>query len=289
MKTIKIMVVSLLIMLFVSCNKDEMINQQELIHKNKVSSLGNVSGAKLSTSGLYPVYEVKSEIMMHFQHFCQFNATGGVDGSAACGPTSYMMAAYCLAKYKDPNTLYRCNATKLTNIVQQTGVSTNILKLYNYALNYDNSFLTPSKLSTTNRETMKTFLKDALANDKFIITFITGYVYSPSTVNKKCFYTNTSSINSDMKPTGNTKIGTNPNYITGLNENGSTIGGHIIVLVRFVQTAADGSGYVEYIDPLANAYSPSNRRYVSFSRLLDSMMWNGDGNTTYDALTLGSN
>jgi hypothetical protein len=134
---------------------------------------------------------------------------------------------------------------------------------------------------------MKNFIKSSLANDRFVIAFVTGYVYSPSTVNEPYFYTNSSLVNADLIATGNTKLGTKKNYITTLNENGSTVGGHIIVIVKFVQTASDGSGYIEYIDPLANAHSPSNRRFVSFTRLLDSMAWNGDSNTAYDALALG--
>jgi hypothetical protein len=238
----------------------------------------------LSTSGLNPVYEIKPEIMAYFQHFYQLNATGNVNGSAACGPTSYMMAAYCLAKYKDPNTLYRCSATKLTNIVQITGLSTGLSTLSSYARTYDNTFLSVATSYGSKRETMKTFIKNSLLVDKFVVTAINAYVIYPSPVDNENYSLN-SSLNGDLNSGSDLTSGNYRNYISSSDEGGK-VGGHIIVLVKFVQTAVDGSGYVEYIDPIAPLHSPSNRRYVSFSRLLDAIKMNGN-NTYYDAFSLG--
>jgi hypothetical protein len=287
MKKVRLIAACLLVV-FSSCNQEETLLQQGSGNDDaKITKNGTLT-EKTTSSGKLTTYEIKPEIMVNFKYYYQLNAPSPVDGSKACGPTSYMMATYCLAKYKyGNNCTYTCDGEQLKTIVGKTGVSTDILDLYTYAKKTDNSFLVADKKSTTDRELIKKFITSSLANDRFIITFITGYVYKPSTATKECFWSNDGSVNADMKMTGNIKTGAMPNYITGLNENGTTIGGHIIILTKFVQTHLDGSGYIEYIDPVASSHSPSNRRYVSFTRLLDSMMWNGSGDNMYDALSLG--
>ena len=94
----------------------------------------------------------------------------------------------------------------------------------------------------------------------------------------------------------NPDLGTSPLYITSKpEENSSNIGGHVIVLIA-INTDATGDGVVTYLDPLAKTRSGSNRRYVKYSLLLDSMAESGttliDGRNRvnyYDAFSIGLN
>ena len=289
MKKFKIMVVSLLIV-FSSCNQDDIVI-------NSTSDLVSASSsAKLSTSGNFTVYEVKPEIVGNFLHFCQTTATG-IDGSKACGPTSYMMASYCLAKYINNNTLYTCSNTKLNQIVAVTGVSTYLSDLQNYGNNQDNSFIACSSLSSSDRTIVKTNMQNALATDKFVIAGVNMFGTS-SRVNNSNLYLN-SSVNPDLNPTSETTA----TYITtnkyGVYQKtsscrgislGTTTGvyGYIIVIVKITVNNIDGTGIVEYIDPIATSkpYGVSNRRYMSYTRLLESMKINGCYDA-YDAISVG--
>jgi hypothetical protein len=92
--------------------------------------------------------------------------------------------------------------------------------------------------------------------------------------------------NYDLNATGESSTGSyNWNYISTLDEDGSNIGGHIII-VR-LRVNLDGTGVVEYVDPLAPNHNPSNRKFVSYTRLLNSMAMNGLANTSYDAISIG--
>lgn len=269
-----------------SCEKDENIID------------GSVSGSemmKTSTSGTQTIYEVDPVILGNFQHYCQLNAPYPVNGSSACGPTSYMMSAYCIAKWINSNTSYTCSGSKLSNIVSVTGTPTTLTQLESYAINYDSSFIKKESLYTSNRSTMNQFIKDQLTNNRFVIVAVNMYG-SSSRVNNSNLYLNSSS-NPDLEATSEststyitTKYGiyqkTNNCRGTILTTS-SGVYGHIIVLIRLV-TNSDGTGTVEYIDPIASTKPSgvSNRKYVSFTRLLNSMSINGCSNN-YDALAIG--
>lgn len=266
-----------------SCKKEIPVPSNS---QTEESSEKDISLKHVSTSGSNTIYEVSPLVVNNFQHYCQLNAPSPINGSAACGPTSYMMAASCIARYLDPNTAYTTSGTKLQTIVNITGVSTNLATLSNYATNYDGSFLSVTTSYGSNRETIKNFIKNSLAANKFVITGINAYVMSPSPVNNSNFYLN-ASTNGDLNAGSDITSGTYRNYISSSDEGGK-VGGHIIVILKFVQTASDGSGYIEYIDPIATTrpFGVSNRRYVSFTRLLDAIKMNGN-NTFYDAFAIG--
>ncbi len=284
--------------IFFACKKEE-----TKISQNEPVSVSN-SVMKVSTSGTQTIYEVDPVILGNFQHYCQLNAAPSyltnTDAGKACGPTSYMMAAACIAKWTDPSTAYTCSGSKLSNIVSVTGTPTILTGLESYAVNYDNSFIAKASLYTSNRSSMNQFIKDQLTANKFVIVAVNMYG-SSSRVNNSNLYLNSSS-NPDLDPTSETsytyittKYGVyqkataaNPNACRGMNlTTTSGVYGHIIVIVRLV-TNADGTGTVEYIDPIANTKpsGTSNKRYVSFTRLLNSMSVNGCSNN-YDALAIG--
>lgn len=288
--------------LFISCDNDM---TDPIIHKEESSSLSN----KITPLGSNTIYEVDPTILTHFQHYCQRNAgprdntyyplaeniMSATTSGKACGPTSYMMSAYCLAKYKDPNTLYQCNGTKLSslyNIIAGTS-SITINDLTAYANNYDNSFLVGSNCnvypgnSSDPRTAVKTFMQNALTYNKFVIVGVNMYGTIFNTVNNVNLYSSTNGINPDLNSSGEITSGTNRNYISTADES-SSVGGHIIVIIKITVNSLDGTGIVEYIDPLAKptANNASNRRYVSYTRLLDAMKMNG-ANTQYDAVSIG--
>lgn len=285
----------LTVILLSSCKKEETANNKEFFN----TQANNIT-KNSSISGNQTIYEVAPTIVANFQHYCQRNAgpasatypngTGNLtddQSRRACGPTAYMMAANCIAKYINPYTGYSASGTKLAEIVSKTGVSTYLTDLVNYANNYDNSFLIgvyngPQK---TNRALSKQFIETALANNKFIITAVNARTYDYYTVNNSNYYYNNSS-NPDLNASGDVASGTNKNYITTNTSNGTTIGGHIILIIRIVVNNNDGTGIVEYIDPLAitKPTGISNRRYVSYTRLLNSMVANGSPN--YDAISI---
>lgn len=105
---------------------------------------------------------------------------------------------------------------------------------------------------------------------------------------------NISLIDNELDKFMNPDLGTSPLYITSKpEENSSNIGGHVIVLIA-INTDATGDGIVTYLDPFAKTRNGSNRRYVKYSLLLDSMAESGttliDGRNRvnyYDAFSIG--
>lgn len=300
MKHLVIMIVCLS-SLFFGCKKE---NEMKISQTGPVSGSNDVA-ARTSTSGTQTIYEVDPVILGNFKHYCQKYAgpvslpyypsslaTGNLTSTqagSACGPTSYMMAAYCIAKWADPNTAYTCDGVKLASIypivknyVNQGAITLPSLK--SYADNYDNSFIITSSKYGTNRSTINQFIKDELTANRFVITGVNAYTYDYNAVNNSNLYG--TSNNSDLNASGNTTTGTNKNYIS-VNDESTTVGGHIILLLRLA-TNPDGTGIVEYIDPLAQTKPTgvSNKKYVSFSRLLTSIQMNGN-NTYYDAISIG--
>lgn len=295
------------VMMVTSCQQDDELVTPVMEEKMDNNNLAS----KVSYSGGYPVYEVDPLVMNHFKHYCQLDAyrqtpryLTDAESRTACGPTAYMMAAYTLAKYNDFSTSYECSGKKLGKYTLPGGTIVNgifptvknyvgagsitLPSLKWYGDSYDYSFIKTDKEYTINRENIKNFIKNSLGANKFVIVSVNALCYNATDANNVNLYSNGSS-NKDLNVTGNVVTGSNRNYIVSLNENGSNVGGHIIVIVKFVQRAADGSGYIEYLDPIANTRTGglSNRRYVSFTRLLDSMAWNGVNDTQYDAISLG--
>lgn len=262
------------------------------------------------------VYEVDPAIMSNFTHYCQKNS-GPVSSqypdaenilsnymaSGSCGATAYMMAAACIARFLDPYTAYAVNGTKLADITSHTGVSTTLSKPLGYGKVYDGGFIQVadnfgyyptasnpvSPKVAEDRAGSKLFMQNALANDDFVIVAVNVYG-TYSIVNDSKFYD--SFNNPDLNPTGTVTTGLNKNYMTDRDESVYAVIGHIIVIVKITVSLTTGEGIVEYIDPLAkprfdtNGIPLSNRRYVSYTRLLNSMASNGS-TANYDAISVG--
>ena len=303
-----IMAVSLLFVLS-SCSHDDDIVSE--IYSEGVDS----SQQKISypTPQNVVVYEVDPVIMSHFMHYCQRHAGppiapyGDAEGilskymaSASCGATSYMMAAGCIAKSSGLN--YDVNGTTLKKITDKTGVSVNLTKPLGYGRNNDNflqvgdnfgyypSLMNPaSPKIASDRANTKFFMQGALGKDQFLIVGVNVYA-NYDIVNDSRFYDTTN--NPDLNDTGTVTTGSNKNYIKDRDESVYGVGGHIIVIIKITVNLSTFHGIVEYIDPLAktrydvNGNPLSNRRFVSYTRLLDSMSSNGNS-SNYDVMTVG--
>lgn len=252
-----------------------------------------------SASSSKTVYGIDSDVLEYFQHYCQRNAgpalynypdaTGNIEKTqsmAACGPTSYMMASYCIANYINQERICNVSGSKLARIIKKTGVSTYLTDLEIYANNYDGSFLEAiyNKREKKSRSSTKNFIQNALDENKFVIVAINANTQSYDVVNSSNLYYN-SSKNPDLNDSGSKSS----NYIS-IKEEGGSIHGHIIIITKVTIDNDIGTGIVEYIDPLSKTKSSSsyksNRRYVSYTRLLNSMSVNG-GSAYYDALSVG--
>jgi hypothetical protein len=139
---------------------------------------------------------------------------------------------------------------------------------------------------------MKTFIQNELTNNKFVIVGINAYDYDAKYPDNPSLYNNDVK-NYDLSPSGETSgnKASNWNYITRLDESpenasNKLVGGHIIIIVKLTVNL-DGTGIIEYVDPLSHNHDPSNRKYVSYTRLLYSMAMNGEANTSYDAISIG--
>lgn len=299
------MAVCLLGLGFSGCNKEEQLQEMEPAQRISYPTPQNVV-----------VYEVDPAIMTYFQHYCQKNAgpvtsnypfaEGIITANAAgkcCGATSYMMAAGCVAKYLDPNTAYAVNGAKLSNLIGAMQTTIDLTKPLIYGRQNDASFLRvednfgyyasvsnpASPKVSSDRTLTKNFMQQALANDKFIVAAVNVYG-NITIVNDSKFYDPAN--NPDLNPTGTVTTGANKNYMTDRDESVYGVGGHIIVIVKITVNLSDGTGVVEYIDPLAkprfdvNGNPLSNRRYVSYTRLLNSMSSNGSS-SNYDVISIG--
>ena len=259
-------------MTMLSCRHNDDVTQNDL-HVAESFSVAS----KVSLSDTTSTYEVKPEIKQHVLHFHE---------SQAVGAAAYMIASSALAKYYHNNDSYPYgpNSNKLAEITYHVGNNPNINSLYNYGIQYDQSFLLANKLIIFSKIEMINFIKNSLTMDKIVIVNNTVFA---SNANSESLYSNLSSTNGDLSPSGNMNMGIKPNYITTLNENNNTIKTNFIVIIKFVQTISDSNGVVQYIDPLASAHTPSDVKYVSMFRLLDSMKWSQTDND-YSALALAS-
>lgn len=283
-KVLSMLVIVAIVVIVTGCEKNENLINSELIN--------NDSEILKSSSANY--YGVNELILNHFIHYCQRKA-GPYEGfpyygegylsldvaKQACCPTSYMMAAACLAHYKDgSSSQYNANGSKLSGIISSfSGTSYRYLSsMSSYANNTDGSFITSSKkLSCSSRSSIKDFIETSLANDKFVMMNINANIYNYSTVNNTLLYQN-SSNNPDVS------YGTSL-YVSENDESTNGIGAHVILIIR-IDKDINGNGIVQYIDPLAITRSNSNRKYMLYSKLLNSNQVSGN-NSYYDAISVG--
>lgn len=271
-----ITMVAIAIVSFTACEKD-IIEPVENIPAENNSTLKSSSGTS---------FYISESILQYFVHYCQRqagpistnypNAEGIIslsDATGACCPTSYMMAAACLAHYKDGSaTQYNATGAKLSGVI--TGFKTftsgwkSIITARNYcnSTSYDGGWLKGTYLNFSNsqRSSAKAQLETWLANNKFIMVPLSVYTSSYTIVNQNVLFQNTST-NPDLSSTTSSS-----NYVR--TSGGS---GHVVLVIRIDkdENSSEG-GIVTYIDPLSTTRSTSNRKYVSYKRFLDSMIAN---------------
>lgn len=250
-------------------------------------------GSRKDVTSATTVYRVKDDILNQFIFYCQLSATSLSTRTQACAPDAYMIGANSIALFKG-NGAYGPNATKLTEIANRMGTSlasgTSFSQIVGYLGSYDTNFIISSNMGgQLNRSSIKIFIENALTNDQFVMVPVNAYVMAPSKRNQLNLYSN-NSTNPDLQD-GNSG---SSYYITPEKgyyqiDGNSLVGGHWILIVKITVDNATGNGIVEYIDPLADNRSPnSNRKFMSYTRLLDSIKINGNNQTAYDAITFGA-
>ncbi|GHV21562.1 hypothetical protein FACS1894176_06650 [Bacteroidia bacterium] len=277
------------VLMFSSCVQDEVENALTPIEE--VSDGNSEAPVTRASSGNY--VGVSETILANFVHYCQRqagtaggnypNATGNIslsDAQSACNPTAYMMAAACLAHYRDgSSTSYNATGAKLAGLVsgfKAYNTSSNsdrwksIITARDYCnntTNGDGGWLQGAYLlfSSSQRTDAKNQLEAWLTNDKFVLVPLLAYIGTYDKPNQAILFQNTSS-NPDLLSATNTN-----NYIR--TSSGTNIGGHIVLVIRIDKDAnSNEGGVVTYIDPLSVTRSSSNRKYVSYKRFLDSIL-----------------
>ena len=135
-------------MTMLSCRHNDDVTQNDL-HVAESFSVAS----KVSLSDTTSTYEVKPEIKQHVLHFHE---------SQAVGAAAYMIASSALAKYYHNNDSYPYgpNSNKLAEITYHVGNNPNINSLYNYGIQYDQSFLLANKLIIFSKIEMINFIKN---------------------------------------------------------------------------------------------------------------------------------
>jgi hypothetical protein len=139
-----------------------------------------------------------------------------------------------------------------------------------YALgNYLGSFVSRSQSSTTDRETLKTFIKNELAAGNPVVM--------PIVIQNTGNYLNDED---------HTDISGKTYYVVNHDITGAPYFGHFIVINK-LQLESTGHGCVEYYDVLVNSTSASSYiRRASYSRVLDSNKMNSSNNNAYCAFAV---
>lgn len=288
---------------FTSCDQNEDLNQVPQTETVVVDT----SYVQTRVMAIPQKYAIDEAILQYFQHYCQRNAgtptktypnaesaMSSDKSQSVCCPTSYMMAASCLARYKGLS--YGFGGAKVESLTQdhknlvtasdgtQTSAYKFLFTMADHANSQDGSFLRGYKSGDSprdqtrqkSREKIKKFMESSLQQNRFVLVNVNCYLTSVSVVNDSRLYQNSLS-NPDRT--------NSPYYITVQDESKKLKLGHVILIIS-IETNQTGDGVVAYIDPLAKSKSPSNRKYVKYSTLLNSMKISGS-NDYYDAIAIG--
>lgn len=287
---------SIVSIVFSACEKGQTL--LDPVQSTEVES----SLQSIDTRAANSSYAISGDILDHFRHYCQRdtghskkgypNAEGAIsdaDAGTACCPTSYMMVLACLAQYKRylPE-VFAVSGARLGRIISGEPEYRYLSKMADYCSSKDRNFLSvETKFTEFDRAKIKNFLESSLSRNRFVIVNVNAHTYQIKTVNDSRLFENSSR---------NPDLGSPPLYISAESEEGSrSVGGHVIVLIA-INTDATGDGVVTYIDPLANTRNGSNRRYVKYSLLLNSMLVSGSvqydkkdkiSKNCYDAFSIG--
>ncbi len=261
--------------LFVSCTRD-MDTARHIAEQSVASGVLDSDSVALDSLYVQPLtsessvsgeWKLLGNYAFLYKHFCQLDASPEYPGSVLCGPTSYMIAAYMIASNKGRP--YQCSKQKLGGIytaLRSAGKFDNRYGMYIqdigwFCANYDYPVVQTSYMRTSRRDVIKGYLEHYMKEGDPVIVPVNIFgLQGAYWVNDK-----------DPLSTLGTKY-----YIA---KNGTV--GHFILLTG-LKLNDDGSGLVYYRDPLSRN---GETRSVSYSRLLDAMLFNGNI-SFYDALAV---
>ncbi len=254
----------------ISCTRDSSLTPEvSSVHTEDQTSAIPITGARVSVNGSAVEYRVGSSYESNYVHTCQLGAT---NGSNACGPDAYMLAAHMIAGANGWSFM-PSNITKLNRIISKIGsLPIGMTQISNFVAAYDNTHLQTSSIVTTNRNSFKSFLEDNLVYGDPVIVPIR--ISGGSRTNDSRYTTENSSTNYDIDGTDQSG---RPNYVN------TTGVGHFVVVIGIKVFGTTGDGYVYYKDPLA---SSGTTKVCVYSRFLNSALANGASNTYYDAIAI---
>lgn len=227
------------------------------------------TGARVSVNGSTVEYRIGSSYESNYVHTCQLGAT---NGSNACGPDAYMLAAHMIAG-ANGWTFMPSNLTKLNSIISNIGsLPINMSQISSYVSSYNNSHIQTSSIVTSNRNSFKSFLEGNLATGDPVIVPIR--ISGSSRTNDSRYTTENSSTNYDLDGTDQSG---RPNYVN------TTGVGHFVVVIGIKVFGTTGNGYVYYKDPLA---SSGTTKVCVYGRFLNSALANGSSSTNYDGIVI---
>lgn len=225
--------------------------------------------AKTSVSGSNVEYRISTAYENNYVHCCQLGIT---NGSNACGPAAYMLAAHMITAAHGWSFM-PSNTSKLTAIVNNIGsLPIDMGQINTYVSVYDYTHLKTTMRITSDRNNFKSFMESSLATGDPVIVPVR--ISGSSRTNDSRYTSENSSSNYDLD--GSDQSG-RPNYIntTGI--------GHFVVVIGIKVIGSTGNGYVYYKDPLA---AGGATKVCVYARFLNSALANGVSSTYYDAITI---
>lgn len=294
---IKLFGVMVIVAGILSCNRVDDVHITTQVEEKVLESTNAFNGQEVNQSSFAPqTYAVSPSLLAHFRHYCQRNAgpvtsnypdgegvvTSGTSQQICC-PTSYMMAANCLSSYSGVGYDFSGNFLRYMVDTYTNSRYTYLFTMYQHANTVDNNLFFaiksgphPNKTNEPNRAVIKQFMQNALYNDCFVLVSLKASLKNFNVVNNPLLY---------VKDASNPDLTNYPSYISPNHG-----GGHVIVIIA-IEVDNSGDGIVTYIDPLAKtrANGRSNKRYVRYSTLLNSMKASSSDNASYNAIAIGLN
>lgn len=215
-------------------------------------------------------YRISSNYENNYIHFCQLNAVAY--GGLVCGPTCYMLAAHMITAAHGW-AFMPSNAAKLNAIVSNIGpLPISIDQIENYLNMYDGTkLMSVPHYGITSRSDFKLFLEENLL---FGSPIIVGVRVAPARANNNMYLSENVAVNHDIDGADQ------PGRTYYINTNGVN---HFVVLIGIKINNTTGSGYVYYKDPLA---VNGATKVCSYTRFLNSILYNGGSSCCYDGLAI---
>lgn len=289
----KIAIFASILLSIASCDRKDDVVQ---VAQNQFFVTGG--GANARSAGIvngFSIYEISPTIMGYFNHYCQkdFSSSSIPNlNNYGCGPVSYTMATRCIQAYKGGLLNPSSWSDKAKQVATIAGCPMGIANLPSYVNSYDfNNYINyVTQFGLTSNEDMKNFIQNSLYNDAFVLCPVNAYLVGATyiangatvqRVNNPIFFSADPNVNPDLSTVENSSS----NYISQSDEGGK-VDGHFVLVTRLYRAnSSPDNSYVEYIDPIAQEHSPSNRRYCNLARFVQAMKMNGN-NSYIDAMSI---